>query len=82
MRGKRGITFFYYLMMGMVIIILGIALAFPTKSVVDEARADQGITCSAPASDFDEAACLGLDVIKFLFVGMVIFIGFQVLIKR
>ena len=76
---KSGIVFLYRLMLGITIIILGIALASPTKTVIDEVMTD--FSCSAPASDFVQAACIGVDIIKFMFVGGVIFIGFLIMTK-
>jgi len=76
---KSGIVFLYRLGLGLIIIILGIALAYPTIAPLNEAMTN--LSCSAPSSNFDQAACWGIDIIKFLFVGMVIFIGLLVLTK-
>lgn len=74
---KRGIVFLYGLMLGIVIIILGIALAPATKEIIDLALAD--LSCSAPASDWDDATCIGLDLFKPIVVGGILAIGLTVL---
>ena len=76
---KRGLVFFYRLMLGTIIILLGIAFAFPTQSVINESRTN--LTCSAPSSDFDQATCWILDITKPLFAGGIILLGFAVLLK-
>lgn len=66
-------------MIGITILILGIALAFPTKQPIDDSRAQ--LSCNAPASDFDQGTCYLLDMMKFLFVGGVILTGLYILTK-
>jgi len=66
-------------MMGTLIILLGIALAYPTSHPINEART--ALSCNAPASDFDQATCWFLDLTKPMFVGGIILIGFLVLFK-
>ena len=73
-------VFLYRLMLGMLIVVLGIALAYPTKAPIDDAMTN--LTCDTPATDFDQAACWAMDGIKFLFVGGVIFIGFYIIANR
>lgn len=77
MQNKRGIVFFYTLMVGVCIIILGIAFAPAIKQVIDNAMAE--LTCSTPANDFDQASCWYMDMQKMLFIGGVIFIGIAVI---
>lgn len=76
---RRGIVFLYRLMLGLTIIILGIALCFPISTTV--ASSMTNLSCSSPSSDFDQAACYALEVIKFLLAGGIIIIGFIVLTK-
>lgn len=76
---KRGIVFLYYLMIGLTIIILGIALAYPTKAPIDDARTQ--LSCSSPANDFDTGTCYLMDGLKWLFVGGTIMLGFYVLFR-
>lgn len=75
---KRGITLLYRLCLGMAIIVLAIALATPTKVVIDNPKSD--LSCSSPANDFDQGTCWILDIIKFMLVGLLLFAGFAVLI--
>ena len=74
---KRGFVFFYTMMVGICIVILGIAFATPIKLVIDDAMST--LTCSTPANDFDQATCWFMDIQKVFFVGAVIFIGFAVI---
>jgi hypothetical protein len=75
---KRGITFFYTLMLGVTIIVLGLALASPTKDFIDDAR--DGMSCTATnLSIYDEATCVGYDALKPLISGGIILIGFAVI---
>lgn len=76
---KSGIVFFYRLMLGIVIIILGIALAFPTAEPINESK--DNLSCDSPSSDFDQGTCWFLDIVKFMFVGGIIFIGVFILTK-
>ena len=76
---NSGLAFFYTFMLGISIVVLGIALAYPTQSTIDESRTN--LTCSSPASDFDQATCWFLDIIKPLFAGGIILFGFAVLFK-
>ena len=74
---KRGFVFLYTLMVGICIVILGIAFAPAIKQVIDNAMLE--LTCSTPANDFDQATCWFMDTQKVLFVGAVIFIGLAVI---
>lgn len=77
---KRGVVFFYTLMVGICIIILGIAFAPAIKQVIDESMTQ--LTCSTPANDFDQATCWYMDMQKLAFVGGAIFIGIAVIGAR
>ena len=74
---KRGVVFFYTLMVGICIVILGIAFAPAIKQVIDSSMLE--LTCSTPANDFDQATCWYMDMQKVLFIGAVIFIGIAVI---
>ena len=71
---KRGITFFYTLCLGITIIVLGLALAYPIKQSVDISRDNMNCT-SESLSIYDEATCTGLDLLKPLITGGIILIG-------
>lgn len=75
---KRGITFFFTLMLGITIIVLGLALAKPTKDFVDTTRTDMNCT-STDISLYDQAACVGYDALKPLISGGMILIGVAVM---
>lgn len=70
---KRGLTFFYTLMLGITIIVLGMALAYPIKQIIDNSRTD--LNCAAPSTDWDEAVCYGLDISKPFITGFFILLG-------
>lgn len=74
---KRGVVFFYTLMVGICIVILGIAFAPAIKGVVDDSMTQ--LTCSTPANDFDQATCWYMDMQKLLFIGGIIFVGFAII---
>lgn len=75
---KRGITFFYTLMLGVSIIVLGLALATPTKQFVDTSRTN--MDCSnVSISKYDQATCMGLDILLPLEIGGIIFIGIAII---
>lgn len=74
---KRGLVRFYRLMLGTLIIVLGMALAYPVKAPIDNSMAS--MTCTSPSSDFDQATCWILDITKPFLAGGIILIGFAVL---
>lgn len=83
---NKGIGFFYTLMLGVTIIILGLALNTPIKQFVDSARNEttllgsDGMNCTNPEiTNFDDATCTALDMIKFLGGGILILIGIVVI---
>jgi hypothetical protein len=78
---KKGQVVFYGLMLGLVIIILGLAIAPAIKESVTTARNSTdgdtiGMDCNnASISDYDKAACITTDLTIFYFVASLIFIG-------
>lgn len=77
---NRGMTFFYTLMVGVCIVILGLAFAPAIMQVTSTAMTE--LTCSTPANDFDQATCWYMDINKVMFVGGVILVGFAVIGAR
>lgn len=77
---NKGLAFFYTLMMGITVIVLGIALTYPISEVINDNM--EQLTCTAPANDWDEAVCVGLDLLKVLFIGGTIFAGIAILASR
>lgn len=78
---KRGQIIFYGFMMGIVVIILALALAYPLRQSVDTAMNSSsdtilGMDCSNESiSDFDKITCYATDLTPFYFVGVIIMIG-------
>ena len=77
---KRGLTFFYTFMLGILLIVIGIALFTPIKNVMDENRTNA--SCSSPATDFDQGLCWIFDILKFAIPGFIILLGFGILLAR
>lgn len=73
---NKGQVFFYTFMLGIVVIVLALALAFPIKQATDTARSDSGgdftgLNCSSPASTYDRGACLITDItLPYFFLGL------------
>ncbi|UCD20933.1 MAG: hypothetical protein JSW08_00075 [archaeon] len=77
---KNGMVFFFTFMLGISIIVLGIALASPAKEVIDNARSE--LSCNSPSTDWDEATCYFLDIQKFYLIGGILLIGVAILGAR
>lgn len=78
MKNKKGITMLYTLMLGITIIVLGLAFASPIKQFCDTARTEMNCT-SADLSIYDDATCTGYDLLKVLITGGIILIGVAVI---
>ena len=80
MNGKGQVQI-YALMLGLVVIILGLALAPAVKQSTDSARNATdgdtiGMDCSNESiSNFDKATCMATDLSLFYWVGGIIMIG-------
>lgn len=85
---NKGSVVIYGLMLGLVIIVLGMALAPIGRDFVSSAMnqtvADQiGLSCNnSTISNFDRGACVVTDFSQFYFFGGLIFIGGAVLTAR
>lgn len=86
---NKGISFFLTMMLGISIIILGLALAPVIKDFNEDARntttldGAEGLDCNnASISDFQSAACLGNDVTTYAFGGLIIAIGLAVIVGK
>lgn len=79
---NRGLTFFYTFMLGMLIIVAGIAFATPIKNVIDDARTSTELDCSAPSTNFDQGLCWLLDGIKFAYTAVIILIGIAIIVAK
>jgi hypothetical protein len=85
---NKGSVFIYGMMVGLIIIILGMALAPAVSQFTNGARntttADSlGMNCSnSSISNFDKAACVSTDLTLFYFGAAIIFIGGAIIISR
>lgn len=76
------------LMLGITIIILALALAPSIKTFTDDAMNSStsttlGMDCSnSSISNFDKAACIGVDMGGFYFLAAIIFIGGSVAVAK
>ena len=75
-------SIFYKFMLGILIIVLGIALATPIKQVVDAAMGTAELDCTTPTSDYNQATCWFMQIEKALYTGMIIFIGFAIMVAK
>ncbi len=69
-RNKKGLALFFYMMIGIVFFVLGIALAPALVQTVDESMADPLLNCSTTTDNQTKAVCRSMDIQK-LFVGVV-----------
>lgn len=86
---KQGITFFLTMMLGLTIIILGLALVPVIKDFNEDARntttldGADGLDCNnSSISDFQSAACLSNDITTYGFGGLLIAIGLAVILGK
>jgi len=82
---KKGQVMFYSISLGLVIIILGLALASSGKSIIDSTMNAStgdfiGLDCSNESvSNFVKGACVVADFSLFYFFGGIILIGLAVI---
>lgn len=86
---KQGVAFFLTMMLGISIIILGLALVPVIKDFNEDARNTTtldgagGLDCNNTSiSDFQSAACLSNDVTTYGFGGLLIAIGLAVIVGK
>ena len=81
---NRGQVVFYTLMIGIVIIIIGLALAPVVQDFITDARNETtGMDCdNSSISDFDKAGCITSDLTLFYFIAGLIFLGGAVIAAR
>jgi hypothetical protein len=78
---NKGQVQFYAFMVGIVVVILALALAFPTRQAVDTTMNQTtddalGMNCSNTSiSSFDKIACYAADLTPFYFIGSLLMIG-------
>ena len=76
---KRGQVFFFTLMLGTTIIILGLALADSIQFFADDARTNMHCDVYTNLSLADETTCYGLDILKPAATGGIILLGVAIL---
>lgn len=88
---KKAQTWAYGIMLGITVIVLVLALAFPIKQGVDNARNESsesggieniGMNCSTTTDNFVKAGCYVTDLSPFYFVGSVIFIAGAIILAK
>jgi len=81
---KKGSVLLYTMMIGFLIIILALALAPATSSLITESMsASTGLNCTNPViSNYDKATCVVVDLNLFYFIGALIFIGGVIVTAR
>jgi hypothetical protein len=73
---NKGQIFFYTFMLGIVVIILALSLAYPVYQVVDTARGNStedfiGMNCTSPPDNYYRGACLITDVsLPYFIIGL------------
>ena len=79
----QGSILFYGFMLGLTILILGLALAPAVKEQIDSTRNPDGLNCTNPLiTNFDKATCYVADLSMFYFIGGVIFIAGAIVTAR
>ncbi len=71
---KQGSVMIYGLMLALVLLILGLALAPAVKDFTTDARTNMDCD-NESISNFDKAGCIATDMTLPYFIGTVIFIG-------
>jgi len=68
------------LALGIMVIVLGLALAPVIKQFVDDARTSA--SCAAPTDDWNTALCWSLDLIKVSATGIIILVGIALITAK
>lgn len=63
---NSGQTFAVYFMLGVVVIVLSMSLAYPVKQFIDNAMTDY--SCSTASSHYDKSFCTSLDILTPVFI--------------
>ena len=88
---KNGQVIFFTLMIGLTVLILALALAFPVKQASDNATnysnnasgTQQTLDCNNDSiSDFDKASCIVTDLSIFYYIGGLIFLVGSILVAK
>jgi uncharacterized membrane protein len=85
---KFGQVQLFGFMLGLVVIILALALAFPTREAANIAMNNTtddsvGLGCTnSSISNFDKISCYAADLTPFYFIGSLIMIGGVILLSK
>jgi len=88
MRNKKGSVLMYSMMLGLTIILVGLALApavqsFTTTAMNESSGDTVGLDCNNDSiSTFDKATCIATDSLLFYFIGSIILIGGAIVTAR
>jgi len=85
----RGQVIFFTFMIGLTVLVLAMALAFPVSQAVENTTNNTGNSTTAnldcgnsSISTFDKGACIVSDISTFYFVGGLIFLVGSILLAR
>ena len=88
---NNGQVVFFTLMIGLTVLVLALALAFPVKQAVDNATnytgnvtgEHQTLDCAnSSISTFDKGACIISDMSMFYFIGGLIFMVDSIIVAK
>lgn len=74
MRNKKGMAILFFMMIGVVFFVLGMALAPALKQTTDQAQNDSQLNCSTTTDAQTKAVCRSIDI-QQLFVGVIFGLG-------
>lgn len=69
-------------MLGILVIVLGMALATPVQQVINNAMGTAELNCTTPTSTFNQATCWFMQIEKPFITGLIIFIGFSIIVAK
>ena len=75
--GNHGQVVFYAIMLGIVVIVLALALAFPIKQAIENSRNEMNCTnttADGTINNYNQGACMTMDLtLSFFIIGLIIF---------
>lgn len=79
-RNKKGLALLFYLMVGVLFFILGMALAPALKQTTDEVQNDTQLNCSTTTDNQTKAVCRSIDI-QQIFVGIIFGLGGMIIVR-
>ena len=79
-KNKKGIALLFYLMVGVLFFILGMALAPALKDTTDQARNDTQLNCSTTTDNQTKAVCRSIDI-QQVFIGIIFGLAGLVIVR-